>query len=157
MTSTTASPIEIYRLMQEALLREEATLLPAELLAEDVVVETPFSPPGMRRHEGREAWLEFYRSRPLPFRFSEFRELSIRETDDPEVLVVEYELVGTVTTTGVTASATFIAVLRVRDGLIEHWREYQDVLAISRALSLQPEDLGSTATADEAAPEPSAP
>jgi ketosteroid isomerase-like protein len=142
--STTAGPIEIYRLMQEAVMREEgATLLPAELLAEDVVVETPFSPPGMRRFEGRDAWLEFYRSRPLPIRFEEFRELSIRETDDPEVLVVEYELVGTVTTTGVAASATFIAVLRVGDGRIEHWREYQDVLAISRALSVQPEALGS--------------
>jgi hypothetical protein len=42
----------------------------------------------------------------------------------------------------VAASATFIAVLRVSDGLIRHWREYQDVLAISQALSLQPEDLG---------------
>jgi ketosteroid isomerase-like protein len=143
--SMTAGPIEIYRLMQEALMRPEgATLLPAELLAEDVVVETPFSPPGMRRYDGREAWLEFYRSRPLPIRFQEFREVTTRETDDPEVIVVEYELVGTVTTTGVTASATFIAVLRVRDGLIKHWREYQDVLAISQALSLQPEDLGTT-------------
>lgn len=142
--STTASPIEIYRLMQEAVMREEgATLLPAELLAEDVVVETPFSPPGMRRFEGRDAWLEFYRSRPLPIRFAEFRELSVRETDDPEVLVVEYELVGTVTTTGVAASAVFIAVLRVRDGQIELWREYQDVLGISQALSMQPEALGS--------------
>jgi ketosteroid isomerase-like protein len=142
--STSAGPIEIYRLMQKAVMREEgATLLPAELLAEDVVVETPFSPPGMRRFEGRDAWLEFYRSRPLPIRFAEFRELSIRETDDPEVIVVEYELVGTVTTTGMDASATFIAVLRVGDGLIEHWREYQDVLAISKALNLQPEALGS--------------
>jgi ketosteroid isomerase-like protein len=143
---TTAGPIEIYRLMQEALMRPEgATLLPAELLAEDVVVETPFSPPGMRRYEGRDAWLAFYRSRPLPFRFDEFRELSIRETDDPEVIVVEYELVGTITTTGVTASATFIALLQVRDGLIKHWREYQDVLAISRALGLAPEALGTAA------------
>jgi ketosteroid isomerase-like protein len=96
----------------------------------------------MRRYEGREAWLEFYRSRPLPIRFEEFRELSIREADDPEVIVREYELVGTVTTTGVAASAAFIAVLRVRDGLIRRWRDYQDVLAISQALSLRPADLG---------------
>lgn len=141
--TTAASPLEIYRRIQQAVLQEEgATLLPAELLAEDIVVETPFSPPGMRRYEGREAWLEFYESRPLPFRFEEFRELTTIQTDDPEVLVVEYELTGTVTTTGVRASATFIAILRVRDGRIKHWREYQDVLAISEALSLRPEDLG---------------
>jgi limonene-1,2-epoxide hydrolase len=33
-------------------------------------------------------------------------------------------------------------VLRVRDGLIRRWRDYQDVLAISQALSLRPADLG---------------
>ncbi|WP_374199574.1 nuclear transport factor 2 family protein [Glycomyces sp. YM15] len=122
-----------------------ATLLPAELLADDIVVETPFSPPGMRRFEGREAWLDFYASRPLPIRFEAFRELSTHQSADPEVLVVEYELSGTVTTTGIAASATFIAILRVRDGRIRHWREYQDVLAISQALSLRPEDLGASA------------
>lgn len=138
-----ASPLETYRRMQKELLAEEsATLLPAELLADDVVVETPFSPPGMRRHEGREAWLTFYQARPLPFRFEQFRELATYHTDDPEVIVVEYELTGTVTTTGQQGSATFISVLRVCGGYITHWREYQDVLGISEALKLPPEDLG---------------
>jgi len=144
MPDTTS--LEIYRQMQEAVLREDgATLLPAELLADDLVVETPFSPPGMRRIEGREAWLEFYASRPLPFQFKEFRELSTMPTADPDVLVVEYELAGTVTTTGAAGSASFIAVLRVENGLITHWREYQDLLAITQALSLRPEDLGAPA------------
>lgn len=141
-STTAATPLEIYRQMQQAVLRDDGpTLLPAELLADDVVVETPFSPAGARRFEGRAAWLEFYASRPLPFRFETFRELSTLATADPEVLVVEYELTGTVTTTGLPGTAAFIAVLRVRDGKIALWREYQDLLAISRALSLQPEDL----------------
>jgi ketosteroid isomerase-like protein len=141
MTGTT--PLEVYRRMQAAVLREDdPTLLPAELLADDVVVETPFSPPGMRRHEGREAWLEFYAKRPLPIRFEEFREGATIETTDPEVLVVEYALTGTVTTTGAPASATFIAVLRVSDGKIQQWREYQDIMSITQALSLTPEALG---------------
>lgn len=138
-----ATPIEVYRQMQEAVLREDGpTLLPADLLADDVVVETPFSLPGARRYEGRENWLAFYASRPLPFRFDEFREITTRETADPEVLVVEYEFTGTVTTTGLAASAAFIAILRVRDGKILHWREYQDVMGIAQVLSLRPEDLG---------------
>ncbi|MCK8499402.1 nuclear transport factor 2 family protein [Myxococcus fulvus] len=143
-----AGPLTLYRRMQQALLGDEATLLPAELLAEDVVVETPFSPPGMRRHEGREAWLAFYRARSavLPVRFEQFRELATHQTGDPEVIIVEYELAGTVTTTGRRASAVLIGVLRVRDGLIQHWREYQDVLAISEALKLTPEDLGGAGT-----------
>lgn len=147
-TTGAAGPLTIYRRMQEALFGDGPTLLPAELLAEDIVVETPFSPPGMRRHEGREAWLAFYeaRSAVLPVRFDRFRELATHQTDDPEVIVVEYELGGTVTTTGLRASTTLIGVLRVRNGLIKSWREYQDVLAITEALKLTPEDLGGTGT-----------
>lgn len=145
---TAADPLTVYRRMQDAVMREDdATLLPAELLADDVVVETPFSPSGMRRHEGREAWLAFYRDRPLPIRFERFRELTTHRTGDPEVIVVEYELTGTITTTGVSASATFIGILRVRDGLVKHWREYQDILAISQALRLKPEGVSGTDTA----------
>ena len=140
-----AGPLATYRRMQEALLvGEGGTLLPAELLAEDVVVETPFLPEGLRRHEGRDAWLAYYRGSPASalVRYEAFRELATRPTLDPEVVVVEYELTGTVLPTGVRASVTCIAVLRVRDGLVVHWREYQDVLAISEALGRAPEGLG---------------
>lgn len=75
-------------------------------------------------------------------RFDRFRELATYRTGDPEVIVVEYELTGTVTATGVRSSVTCIAVLRVRDGLIAHWREYQDIPAITEALTRQPDDLG---------------
>ncbi|WP_285666199.1 nuclear transport factor 2 family protein [Actinorhabdospora filicis] len=133
--SGAVTPREIYRRMRESVLAEDATLLPAELLAEDLVVETPFSPPGMRRYEGREAWLRFFAERALPVRFHEIRDIAVHDTADPGVIVVEYELSGTVTTTGVTASATFVGVLGVRDGLIRLWREYQDVRAIAEALA----------------------
>lgn len=139
-----AGPLAVYQRMQEAVLQGEgasATLLPAELLADDAVVETPFAPPGMRRYEGREAWLEYYRAAGagLLVRFEEFREITTYQTDDPETIVVEYELTGTVTATGVRSSVTCIAVLRVRDGRIAHWREYQDLPAITAALSARPE------------------
>ncbi|MDP4505893.1 nuclear transport factor 2 family protein [Nonomuraea turcica] len=145
-TTETAGPLAIYARMQEAVLNgdgADATLLPAELLAEDVVVETPFAPPGMQRYEGREAWLSYYRTggAGLLVRFEQFRELTTHQTDDPEAIVVEYELTGTVIATGIQASVTCIAVLRIRDGLIKHWREYQDIPAITEALTRPPQDL----------------
>lgn len=152
-TSTAADPLDVYRSMRAALLDPDVhTLLPAELLAEDLVVETPFSPPGMRRHDGREAWLEFYRTSAaaLRVRIDGFRELATHRTGDPEVLVVEYELTGGVPATGLRSSVTCVGVLRVRDGLIRHWREYQDVLAISAALNSKPEDLGGSTPAPTA-------
>ncbi|GAB3968088.1 nuclear transport factor 2 family protein [Plantactinospora veratri] len=105
-------------------------------LAEDVVVEMPFAAPGRpSRIEGRREFLEFAAAgrAGLPLRIDDCRNVLIHETTDPEVIVVEYELAATVTTTGVSASAPFVAVLRVRDGRVAHWREYQNPAALALA------------------------
>jgi ketosteroid isomerase-like protein len=138
-TDDDTSAAAIYRRMQGAVLGTgpEATLLPAALLDEDIVVETPFAPAGMRRYDSRAAWLSYYRTAGagLVVQFERFEELATHHTDDPEVLVVEYELTGKVIATGIESSVRCIAVLRVSNGLITHWREYQDVAAITEALT----------------------
>jgi ketosteroid isomerase-like protein len=109
-----------------------------DLLADDAVVELPFAPPGRpTRFEGREPFLAFAgpQRAAFPARFEEVRNVVVHDTADPEVIVVEYELAGTVTTTGRPASAPFIGVLRVRDGKIAAWREYQHTAAITAALT----------------------
>lgn len=109
-----------------------------ELLADDVVIEEPFAPEGRpRRIEGKAAWLQFATAERanLPFTLDDQQVTALHETTDPEVLVVEYELTGTVLATGRTATAPFVGVLRVRDGLVVGWREYQDKAAIARALA----------------------
>lgn len=137
------APLDVYRRMQEAVLEghgHEATLLPEHLLSPELVVETPFAPAPMRRYESREAWLSYYRAAGagLLVKFERFTELATHHTADPEVLLVEYELGGVVLATGVRASVQCIAMLRVRDGRITHWREYQDIPAITEALTRQP-------------------
>jgi uncharacterized protein len=110
-----------------------------DFLADDVVVEWPFAAPGRpRRIEGRAAFLAMARpSRAaLPFAFDEFTVEAVHETSDPDVLVVEYRLGGTVTTSGERRSAAFISVIRVRDGRVVLWREYQDTMAIAAALGV---------------------
>ena len=107
-------------------------------LADDVVIETPFAPPGRpRRVEGKEAFLAVARPglAALPFRLDESRVLGVHDTTDPEVIVVEYELGGTVNATGERNRASFVGVLQVRGGKIKRWREYQDTAAIARALA----------------------
>ena len=51
------------------------------------------------------------------------------------MIVVEYELTGTALATGKRGTGRFVGVLRVRDGKIAHWREYQDVVAMAETLS----------------------
>lgn len=113
----------------------------ADLLADDAIVEEPFAPPGRpKRFEGREEFRAFAEPQraAFPVRFEEVRNVVIHDTTDPEVIIVEYELAGTVTTTGRRAAAPFIGVLRVRDGKTMLWREYQNVLAIADALGQLP-------------------
>ncbi len=130
-------PREVFARMQEYWLSNSTDLDRfAERLADDVVIETPFAPPDRpRRVEGREAWLAIAAPgrAALPVRIEECRDVVVHDTADPEVIVVEYTLAGTVTSTRQRSSAAFIGVLRTRDGKVVHWREYQDTLAMARA------------------------
>ncbi|HEY3905757.1 MAG TPA: nuclear transport factor 2 family protein [Streptosporangiaceae bacterium] len=140
MTSASpATPHQVFARMQCAWLAQKG--FEADQLADDVVIEGPFAPPGHpRRVEGRDRVLAHYGPQwaVFPARFDEVRNVVIHDTANPEVIVVEYELAGTVLATGRQASAPFIGILRARDGKIVLWREYQNVLAIAHALGQLP-------------------
>ncbi|WP_329085623.1 nuclear transport factor 2 family protein [Streptosporangium sp. NBC_01469] len=135
MTESTVAPgpREIFERLRRHLLENLGGF--GSELAEDAVIEVPFAPPGRaKRHEGKEAFLLFSGPEQAAFarRFAldEIRNVVVHETADPEVIVVEYELAGRVLATGRQASSPFIGVLRVRDGKIVNWREYQNTLAM---------------------------
>ena len=128
---------EIYERMKQGWLSGEDGF-PEDLCADDIVVETPFAPAGSpTRVEGREQWLAVAQAggAARPGRGGAGDDLAVHDTSDPDVIVVEHELTGTLTTTGTRASATFVGVLHVRDGQVARWREYQNVPAIAAALS----------------------
>jgi len=106
-------------------------------LADDVVIEWPFAALGRpRRIEGKAAFLAMAgpARAAMPIRIDECAIEAVHETADPEVIVVEYRLGGVKLATGERGATDLIAVLRVRDGKVVHWREYQDTLAIAQAL-----------------------
>jgi ketosteroid isomerase-like protein len=104
--------------------------------APDVVVEQPFAADGPSRIEGRDTFLARTKGsrEALPVRFEEIRDVTVHETTDPNKIIVEYTMAGLVLTTGKHESATFIAVMETRDGMVTRWREYQNTFAIVRAL-----------------------
>ncbi|MEV5569590.1 nuclear transport factor 2 family protein [Spirillospora sp. NPDC052269] len=107
----------------------------AALYAEDAVVEQPFvTPPAPARIEGRAAIAEhFAKADKGPFRLR-VENLVVHETQDPEVIVAEFGYAGEVTATGAEFEVGNIQVLRVRNGLIVHSRDYHDHGALARAL-----------------------
>ena len=111
--------------------------LTGEFLADDVVIEEPFAPPGRRaRFEGKQEFLDFANAQraTFPVRIDACRTVAVHDTTDPETIVVEYELTGTSTRTDRQATAAFIGILTARDGKVTRWREYQNTAAIQQAV-----------------------
>ncbi|WP_051114068.1 nuclear transport factor 2 family protein [Actinopolymorpha alba] len=74
----------------------------AELFAEDGVHELPFAPPGIpRRLQGRDnIRAHLAAASETPLKHQRFEDVAIHETADPEVIIVEYDAVGEVITSG---------------------------------------------------------
>ena len=102
----------------------------ADLYAPDAVIELPFAPPGIPgRFEGREGHRARFKAVAPARRFTKVDPLRIWETSDPEVVIAEYSLHGTMTRSGRPFVFSYIMVITVRNGLIVHSRDYGDNLA----------------------------
>lgn len=56
-------------------------------------------------------------------------------TDNGQVVVIEYEVHGTVLATGVEYDNRFASIIRIENRKVSHWRDYMDSLAAWHALS----------------------
>jgi uncharacterized protein len=132
-----AGPREAFERFRDMILTGGSAGLES-MTADDCVIETPFAPPGMpRRIEGRDAFVAATASRRAAFaervRFTDVRDVVVHETADPEVAVVEYEIEAVRTADGLRAAAPFVLVVRVHNGRVVLWREYQDPAALALA------------------------
>lgn len=112
----------------------------ADLFAEDGIHELPFAPPGIPvTLQGREqirAYLTGITSTPIAFH--EFTDLTIHQTDDPDVVIAEYCAVGEIISSGKPFNTRYIQVLQARAGRIATWRDYWSPLPASQALGRLP-------------------
>ncbi|TQM14579.1 nuclear transport factor 2 family protein [Pseudonocardia kunmingensis] len=111
----------------------------ADMFAVDGRHELPFAPPGVpARLQGREeirAYLTSIVSTPLVLTGT--GDLHVIEGSDPELVVVEYEARGIVTSTGKGYRMPYVQVLRAHDGEIALWRDYWSPLSGVQALGLR--------------------
>jgi hypothetical protein len=132
MSSTT--PAEVLARRRELILNGDADGF-ADLFAPDGVIESPFAPPGVpARLEGRETIREFARHVAAVRRIEDFEVAELYQTQDPEVVIVEMRVKGTVTTTGRSFTVTAIQVLRISDGHIALFRDFADSRNLQDAL-----------------------
>ncbi|MFE9426256.1 nuclear transport factor 2 family protein [Kitasatospora sp. NPDC006697] len=115
-----AGPREIFELFRANLLAGEPALAD-EHWAADAVVEFPYAHEGRPQRASGAAGLWAFATAARPAPVEEFRVRALHGTADPEVLIADYELAGG------GQRAVSVLMLRVRGGLVRHWREYQDV------------------------------
>jgi ketosteroid isomerase-like protein len=121
----------------KAMCRKSADAL-AALYAEDAVHEIPFAVPGFpARFEGREAVRAAYGAMwsASPVVIDKVETTAFHQSSDEEVIVIEQSAHGHVGPTGPAFSVPSLLVLRIRDGLIVHCRDYMDGLAVAMARS----------------------
>jgi ketosteroid isomerase-like protein len=107
----------------------------AGLWGEDGVLEFPFAAPGYPTLvEGRAAVMEYMSGYPDILKIDEIPEPVVHQSTDPDVVIVEFEASGVVVATGGPYRMRYIAVITVRDGEIQRYRDYWSPLAAAEAM-----------------------
>ncbi|EOD67685.1 nuclear transport factor 2 family protein [Amycolatopsis vancoresmycina] len=124
------SPRDVFAALSDGISEGRFSELSA-LYAEDVVVEHPQAVPRPTRLHGRAAVHERFTSALAGALRLNRKNVVVHETTDPEVIVAEYDYDAESVATGRTIPAANIQVLRIRDGLIVHSRDYHDYLRLA--------------------------
>ncbi|WP_043843675.1 nuclear transport factor 2 family protein [Amycolatopsis taiwanensis] len=122
------SPREVFERLSQGIAEGRLTEL-ADLYAEDTVVEHPQRPPAGSHIVGRKAVADHFAAMGGKVTMRA-RDVVIHETTDPEVIVAEYTYDGM---SGRPFTSANVQLLRVRDGLIVHSRDYHDYLRMAAA------------------------
>ncbi|MEY9855544.1 ketosteroid isomerase-like protein [Catenulispora sp. GAS73] len=133
-TSAVITPAEVFRRSLDAFLAKDMRAW-ADLCAEDVLVEFPFSPAGLpSRLEGREAIFEYLRYYPDIIDIHEIGAVTVYATDKPDTVVAEWSVKGHVIPNDNAYDMAYATFVTVRDGQIVNYREYWNPLAFGQAL-----------------------
>jgi ketosteroid isomerase-like protein len=128
--STRTQPADLYRHGLQLLLDKN---IPAwvGLWDDDGVLEFPFAPDGWpKRLEGKAAVSEYMRHYPDHIDLHDFPDVKIHRTGEPGTIVVEMRGVGLLVESGAPFDMRYIAVVTVTNGLITHYRDYWNPLAV---------------------------
>lgn len=99
------------------------------LFAEDAIIELPFAPPGWpKKLIGKEGLAEHLGNYPDHLEIREIAGLRIHETVDPEVVIVEYTILGVVSATQEPYESPYIQVMTAKEGKVVGYRDYWNPL-----------------------------
>lgn len=106
-----------------------------DLHADDVVIEMPLAPEGWpNKIEGIENWRSYIAKLGETISVNSFPKLIVHRSEDPDVLIAEVTVDGTVLATGDSYDVSYVWILVVRDGKIVRFHDYWSAAQASAAV-----------------------
>lgn len=131
MNHTTATAAEVFERAMPALRDGKLDGL-LDQCTVDVVFEFPFAPSGRpRRLEGRDAVRNYLAQIYAHIHIERVEQLTIHQTVAPTVAIAEFTAAVRAGEANAVVSASYVAVVTIRDGLISHYRDYWNPLALA--------------------------
>ena len=107
-----------------------------DTIADDAVFEFRYIFPGWPETlNGRQALIALYAGYGKNIVLHAADALVIHRSQDPRVVIIEYEVHGKIVATGASYDNRFISVITIENRKIRHWRDYMDSLGAWTALN----------------------
>jgi uncharacterized protein len=106
-----------------------------DIVADDIVYEVRYDLGWPRVIQGRADLMARFRGYVDAIRIRSADKLIVNRTDNGRVVVIEYEVHGTILTTGAKYDNRFCSIIELENRKIAHWRDYMDSLAAWKALT----------------------
>ena len=107
-----------------------------DCVADDIAYEVLYEFPGWPRViRGRADLMASFAGYGKHIEIHAADHLIKNSTDNGQVIVIEYQVHGTILATGVKYHNRFCSIIRIENRKIVHWRDYMDSLAAWNALS----------------------
>ena len=107
-----------------------------DIVTDGVVYEVLYDFPGWPRIiKGRADLMAKFKGYGKNIKLQSADKLITRKADNGRVVVIEYEVHGTILATGVKYNNRFCSIIKIENRKIAHWRDYMDSLAAWNALT----------------------
>jgi uncharacterized protein len=109
-----------------------------DIVSDDVFYEVLYDFPGWPRViQGRDNLMARFTGYVSHIALQSADKLMTYKADDGRVVVIEYEVHGTILATGAKYDNRFCSIIKIENRKIAHWRDYMDSLAAWNALTGQ--------------------
>lgn len=107
-----------------------------DVITDETIYEVLYEVPGWPRViTGKTDLMAAFRGYVGAVALQSAGKLVVHRTDGGAVIVIEYEVHGTILATGAKYDNRFCSIVRLANRKIEHWRDYMDSLAAWNALT----------------------